>query len=81
MSPLVAVVGWIGAAVLVSAYALVSMRKLASERAAFQIMNLAGSAALAVNSAANGAWPSTSLNIVWMAIGAVALFRIRWRYR
>ena len=36
-------------------------------------MNLAGAAGLAINSAVNGAWPSVALNLVWIAVGAVAL--------
>jgi hypothetical protein len=39
-------------------------------------MNLAGAAGFVVNGLWHGAIPSASLNIVWMAIAAVALLRI-----
>jgi len=67
------IVGWLGAAGLLAAYALVSARRLNSESAAFQAMNVVAGAALALNAAANGALPSTALNVIWVAIGAFAL--------
>jgi hypothetical protein len=42
-------------------------------------MNLVGGAALMVNSAYYGAWPSAVLNVVWVVIGVVGLSRARLR--
>jgi hypothetical protein len=42
-------------------------------------MNLAGAAGFVVNGWAHGAVPSAALNIVWMAIAAIALIGIRRR--
>ena len=67
----IAVVGWVGAALLLGAYALVSAGRLAGGGLTFQLMNLGGAAGLAINSAVNGAWPSVALNLVWIAVGAV----------
>lgn len=64
-----------GAALLLGAYALVSTNRLAGGGVTFQLMNLAGAAGLAANSAVNGAWPSVALNVVWIAVGVAALFR------
>ena len=72
---LLAAVGWAGAALLLSAYALVSTNRLAGGGVTFQLMNLAGAAGLAANSAVNGAWPSVALNLVWIAVGLTALAR------
>jgi hypothetical protein len=72
----IALLGWVGAAVLLAAYALVSTKRITGDSAVFQGLNMAGGAALALNSAANGAWPSAALNVVWVAIGAVAMFRL-----
>ena len=72
---LLAVIGWAGAALLLSAYALVSTNRLAGGGVTFQLMNLAGAAGLAANSAVNGAWPSVALNLVWIAVGLTALGR------
>ncbi|HYI41713.1 MAG TPA: hypothetical protein VE053_15500 [Allosphingosinicella sp.] len=47
----------------------------------FQWMNLAGAAGFVVNGWAHGALPSASLNVIWMAIAAVALVGIVRRRR
>jgi len=73
------VVGWLGAALLLAAYALAAARKLAGHSAAFHALNLVGGAGLATNSAVNHALPSAVLNAIWMAIGVVALTRGRRR--
>jgi hypothetical protein len=39
-------------------------------------MNVFGAAGFIVNSGWNGAIPSAALNIIWMGIGVVALWRI-----
>jgi hypothetical protein len=69
-------IGWVGAALILAAYLLVSMGRLEGRSRAFQWMNLAGAAGFVVNSGAHGAWPSTVLNVVWMGIGAVTLWRL-----
>lgn len=71
------VIGWLGAALLLAAYGLTAARKLAGHSASFHVLNLAGSAGLATNSAVNHAFPSAVLNVIWMAIGVVALARHR----
>jgi hypothetical protein len=71
------VVGWLGAVLLLAAYGLTAARKLAGHSAAFHALNLAGSAGLAANSAANHAFPSAALNAIWMAIGVIALVRAK----
>ncbi|WP_394827069.1 CBU_0592 family membrane protein [Pendulispora albinea] len=76
MSTTIAVIGWLSAAILLSAYALVSMRKLESDGATYQVLNIVGSVGLATNSAAMGAWPSVVTNLIWIAIGLVAFARI-----
>ncbi|MDP9797850.1 hypothetical protein J2S43_006362 [Catenuloplanes nepalensis] len=73
---IISILGWAGAGVLLLAYALVSTKRLTGDGWRFQVLNLAGGLALAVNSAFFGAWPSAVLNIVWVAIGAVTIARI-----
>jgi hypothetical protein len=75
------VAGWSGAGVLLAAYALVSLRRLTGDSNAFQIMNIVGAAGIALNSGSNGAWASAVLNLVWIAIGIVALARRASRAR
>ncbi|MFF0767486.1 hypothetical protein ACFYUK_01230 [Nonomuraea wenchangensis] len=76
MDLLLAVVGWAGAAVLLSAYALVSSGRIQGDGLTYQIMNLFGAVGLMVNSAWSAAWPSAGLNLVWAAIGVVALVKL-----
>ena len=77
---LIDIVGWIGAAVLLFAYGLVSTRKTTGDSAVYQWMNLAGSALLVVNSFFYGAYPSSGVNIVWVGIALYTLFgRKGWR--
>jgi hypothetical protein len=62
-------IGWIGALLLLTAYLLVSLRRLAGNGVVFQLLNIAGSIGLAVASIAGGVWPSVAVNVVWIAIG------------
>jgi len=70
-------VGWIGAALVLIAYALLSSGRLTGRSAAYQLMNVIGAAGFVVNSGWNGALPSAALNVVWMGIGVAALVRER----
>ena len=72
-------VGWLGAAVLLLAYGLVSTGRLSGDAPRFQLLNVAGAAGLLANGAYHGAWPSVVLNVVWGVIGAVTLRRLARR--
>jgi hypothetical protein len=76
---IVNVVGWIGMALLITAYGLVTAGRLHGPGLPFQLMNLVGGGSLMVNSAYYGAWPSAALNVVWVVIGLVGLTRARLR--
>ena len=53
------------------------MGRLTGQSAAYQGMNVAGAAGFMLNGWWHGALPSASLNVIWMLIAAVALWRIR----
>lgn len=74
---LIEVAGWLGASLILSAYLLLSMGRLTGQSALYQVMNVVGAAGFVVNGWWHGAVPSASLNVVWLLIGAVALWRIR----
>ncbi|HZF95961.1 MAG TPA: hypothetical protein VEZ20_13950 [Allosphingosinicella sp.] len=76
MPILVEIAGWIGALLILAAYLLLSMGKVTGQSALYQAMNVVGAAGFIVNGWWHGAIPSASLNVVWMAIGAIALVRI-----
>lgn len=69
--------GWLGAAALLLAYALVSAGRLDADGLRYQWLNLAGGALLLANSFYYGAFPSVGVNAVWIAIGVFTLARRR----
>jgi len=75
MNPLIEVIGWLGAVLVLSAYGLLSAHRLSSRSAAYQVLNIAGSIGLVINSGWNGAVPSAVVNVIWLGIGAHALWR------
>jgi hypothetical protein len=68
--------GWIGAFLLLVAYALVSFRKLAADSLVYQALNVAASILLAVNTLYHGAFPSSFVNIVWTVIAVFAILTV-----
>lgn len=73
---LIEIVGWIGAGLILLAYALVSTGRIQARSVSFQLMNLLGAAGFVLNSGFHGAWPSTILNVIWIGIAAVSLARL-----
>ena len=72
--------GWIGAALILLAYLLLSMGKVTGQSPLYQGMNIVGATGFIVNGWWHGALPSAVLNVIWMLIGGVALWRI-WAKR
>lgn len=75
----VEIAGWAGAVLILLAYLLLSMGKLTGQSAAYQWMNVVGAAGFIVNGWWHRALPSAALNVIWMVIGGVALWRIAQR--
>ena len=69
----VEVIGWAGAALILGAYALLSVGNLRAESVTYQLMNILGAAGFVVNSGWNGAIPSAAMNVIWIGIGLYAL--------
>ena len=69
--------GWIGAALILGSYVLVSTGRLEGRSRTFQWMNVAGAAGFVVNSGWHGAIPSTALNVVWLGVGLATLWTLR----
>lgn len=74
---LIEIGGWIGAAVLLAAYFLVSRGKVKPQGYLFQGLNLSASLLLMINTWVNRAYPSAFVNLVWMGIAGYALFDAR----
>ena len=60
---LIEAAGWIGAALILGSYLLLSAGRLEGRSPAYQWLNVAGAAGFIVNSGAHGAVPSTVLNV------------------
>lgn len=69
------IVGWTAAAMMLSAYMLLTSGRLSSRSSIYQWLNVLSGAGFIVNSGWNGAYPSAFLNLIWMAIGLYGLFR------
>ena len=67
------VLGWIGAVAILTAYALVSRGRVLGQSVSYQSLNVVGSAFLIVNTVYYGAYPSTFVNVVWIAIAVYTL--------
>lgn len=67
--------GWVGAVLVLAAYALASTGRLDGRSPLFQWLNLVGAAGFVVNTAYHGAIPSMVLNIIWCGIAVATLAR------
>ena len=76
---MIEIAGWAGAALILLAYLLLSAGRLTGQSLVYQGMNVVGAAGFVVNGWWHGALPSAALNVIWMLIGGVALWRIAQR--
>ncbi len=80
MEVLLNVLGWIGAFLLLLAYALVSFKKLEADSQTYQWLNITASVLLLVNTIYYGAYPSSFVNAAWTVIAFFAILTIRRKY-
>jgi hypothetical protein len=76
MSLSIDIIGWIGALLVLLAYALVSTNRVRAQSAVYQWLNMVGALGLVVNSGWNGAIPSAVVNLVWIGIGVYSLRQV-----
>jgi len=70
------VIGWIGAACLLSGYILASRKSGASDTILFHGLNFIGAMFFAANGYYHGAIPVFVLNVIWLFFGVYAVHRI-----
>ncbi|MFZ6991685.1 CBU_0592 family membrane protein [Curtobacterium sp. RRHDQ66] len=75
LSGIVEFLGWFGAVTVLAGYILFSTGKLPNGPA-YQLFNLVGGLAVAVNVAAHHAVPSTIVNGIWAVVAVVVLVRM-----
>ena len=74
------ILGWSGSVLYLLAYALVSLKKTEGDSVLYQGINIVAGTFLVIYTLALGAYATTGLNVVWVAIGLFALGR-KWLTR
>ena len=74
------ILGWTGSILYLLAYALVSAKKTEGDSLLYQGMNIIAGVLLVVYTLYLGAYATTGLNAVWVAIGLITLGR-KWLTR
>lgn len=62
---LINILGWIGTALVVAAYFMVSSERIHPKTNVYNLMNLFGALFIGANVYSNHAWPALGLQIVW----------------
>jgi hypothetical protein len=69
------IIGWIGSVMVVLAYGLNIWKKMASDSIRYYLLNIAGSGCLIANTLYHHALPSAGVNIIWVGIAVLAMYR------
>ena len=68
MELLTELAGWIGTLLIVSAYFLVSYKKISPSSRTYQVLNLVGAIGVGINVLYQQAWPALALQVAWAVI-------------
>ena len=71
------IVGWIGAGLVILAYALVSTQKVESKSVAYQLMNLVGGILLIISSMYVKFYQSVLINVIWVVVAIISIVMSR----
>ena len=69
-------VGWIGAAGLLTAYLFLSIGKLSADMYSYHLLNLVGGIGLGINTYVNHSYPATLVNLLWTCVAIYSLVMI-----
>jgi len=78
MNFLIEFLGWLGMALIVSDYAAISYH-FTEPGLAYQLVNIAGCAALGTQLYVRRVWPPFGLQVVWTLIAIIAIVRMLWQ--
>lgn len=70
------ILGWTGGLMVLAAYGLISSDRMTSRSPLYHALNAGGSIFLVINTAFYGAYPSTFVNVIWLAIAGLGFFRL-----
>ncbi|MFI4890327.1 MAG: hypothetical protein ACHQIL_07330 [Steroidobacterales bacterium] len=73
---IIEIIGWVSAAMMLSAYLLLNSHKVSAKSLLYQWLNVISGAGLIINSGWNGAYPSVAINVIWMFIGIHGVLRV-----
>ena len=68
------IVGWLAAALMLSAYLLLTSDRISSRSNLYHWMNVLAGVGFVINSGWNGAYPSAFINVIWAVIGLYGVF-------
>lgn len=77
---LIDVLGWTGSILYLLAYALVSLKRTEGDSFLYQGLNIVAGSLVVIYTLSLGAYATTGLNAVWIAIGFLTLGR-KWLTR
>ena len=80
LAALIDILGWTGSVLYLLAYALVSAKKTEGDSVLYQGMNIMAGMLLVFYTLSLGAYATTGVNAVWVAIGILTLGR-KWLTR
>jgi len=69
------IIGWIGTILVVTAYYLVSSKKILVTNKYYKLMNLAAAIAIGLSVFSKQAWPAFALQVIWGLIAIISLFK------
>jgi hypothetical protein len=69
--------GWMGTALVLIAYILVSSGRLTAKSRLYQLINLFGAVGIGMNVFQQKAWPAFALQIAWGTIALISLTKSR----
>ncbi|WP_437440080.1 CBU_0592 family membrane protein [Polaribacter batillariae] len=70
------IIGWIGSALFIVSYFLLSTNKLKADNIPYQLMNILGGLCLVISAYSTKDNPNLFTNLVWMFIGLFAVVQI-----
>lgn len=69
------IIGWIGTILVVTAYYLITSKKIQVTNKYYKLMNLIGAITIGISVFAKQAWPAFALQVVWGLIAITSLFK------
>ncbi len=71
------VIGWVGTVLIITAYFLVSLKRIDVSSKLYQLMNLFGALGVGINVFIQQAWPALTLQVIWGVIAVFSLAKMR----